>query len=78
MVRFEGVLFSVGGAKERVRCSWLRLASMEFVSFEWFSMEVSMAMRSSVRDWVVRARRYGFCMGAARALRPRVRDQLAD
>jgi hypothetical protein len=37
-----------------------------------------MAVRSSVRFWVVRARRYDFCMGAARALRPKVRDQLAD
>ena len=35
-----------GGAKDVVECSWLRLASMEWVSLLWFSMERSMRVIS--------------------------------
>ena len=49
---------------------------MECVSLVWFSIEVSMAVRSEVSVSVVRERRRDFRIGEVRALRPRVGGQL--
>lgn len=58
------------GCNAFVVYSWFRFAPIERVSFQWLSIECSIASRSSTRVSVVRVRRRDRGVGAASAFRP--------
>ncbi len=61
---------SRAGWRDCVRCNCFRFASIECVSFEWLSIECSIASTSWTRVSVVRVRRRDFGIGAESAFRP--------